>query len=423
MVFHMRNRFIKMACCIILSLSVLVSLSGCVTAPLAQGENLMADQKANVTYTDVDIAGNNAVAVTDFAVRLFQHNAEEGKNILISPLSVLSALAMTSNGANGNTLTQMEDVFGLSVEELNPYLHAYINALPSDEKYKLSLVNSIWFRDHERFTVKQEFLQTNANWYSADIYKAPFDDATLKDINSWVSDETDGMIKDILDKIPEEAVMYLINALAFDAEWERIYNENMVQDGVFTKEDGTEKNVELMYSEEHQYLQDDAATGFIKYYADQKYAFVALLPNKGVSVSDYVASLTGEKLHEVLSNIKSVQVNAAIPKFEIEYDVEMNDILEEMGMIEAFDPTAADLSGIGSSISGNLYISRVLHKTFIAVDEKGTKAGAATVVEVSDESAPMEVETVYLNRPFVYMLIDCEANLPFFIGTAVDIGK
>lgn len=125
----------------------------------------------------------------------------------------------------------------------------------------------------------------------------------------------------------------------------------------------------------------------------------------------------------MLSNAKGIEVNAAIPKFEVEYEVGMNKILKVMGMTDAFDSKASDLSGIGSSTRGNLYISRVLHKTFIAVDEKGTKAGAATAVEVSDESAAMEVQQVYLDRPFVYMLIDCEANLPFFIGTAMDIGK
>ena len=378
--------------------------------------------KADVAYAGVELSGDNAAAVTDFAVRLFQHSAEDGKNTLISPLSVLTALSMTANGAKGNTLAQMEDVFGIQVAELNPYLHAYFKALPAGEKYKLSPANSIWFRDDERFTVSQDFLQANANWYNAGIYKAPFDDTTLKDINNWVSENTDGMIKDILDEIPYDAVMYLINALAFEAEWQKIYNKGRVQEGVFTKEDGTRQNVELMYSEEYEFLKDEKATGFIKYYADRKYAFVALLPDEGVTVSDYVDSLTGERLRELLTDPKPVQVNAAIPKFEIEYSVKMNEILKGMGMVDAFDYEAADLSR-SAHPQGNLFISRVLHKTFIAVDEKGTKAGAATVVEVQNESAPSEFEIVYLDRPFVYMLIDCEALLPFFIGTAMDIGK
>ena len=158
--------------------------------------------------------------------------------------------------------------------------------------------------------------------------------------------------------------MYLINALAFEAEWQKIYNKGRVREGVFTKEDGTRQNVELMYSEEYEFLKDEKATGFIKYYADRKYAFVALLPDEGVTVSDYVDSLTGERLRELLTDPKPVQVNAAIPKFEIEYSVKMNEILKGMGMVDAFDYEAADLSGIGSSSRGNLFISRVLHKTY-----------------------------------------------------------
>ena len=179
----------------------------------------------------------------------------------------------------------------------------------------------------------------------------------------------------------------------------------------------------MMYGTEHMYLDDGSATGFLKYYADRKYAFAALLPNDGVSVSDYVASLTGEGLMNTLHNTQNVEVKTAIPKFESEYSVEMSDILKAMGMTDAFDGTKADFTGLGSLDDGNIFIGRVLHKTYIAVDEKGTKAGAATAVEMSGSSAPLEeLKTVYLDRPFVYMLIDCETNLPIFIGTAMDIG-
>ena len=126
----------------------------------------------------------------------------------------------------------------------------------------------------------------------------------------------------------------------------------------------------------------------------------------------------------LLNNSQSVRVDAAIPKFENEYDIEMSEILKGMGMPDAFDPGQADFSGLGTSTDGNLYINRVLHKTYIAVDEKGTEAGAATVVEVMSEAAmvdPIKQKTVYLNRPFIYMLIDSEAKLPVFMGTVMDI--
>jgi serpin B len=233
------------------------------------------------------------------------------------------------------------------------------------------------------------------------------------------------MIPEVLDEIPPEAVMYLVNALAFEAEWADIYEKNQVRDGTFTKEDGTKQSAEFMYSDEYSYLEDEKATGFMKYYRGSKYAFVALLPNEGVTVSEYLNSIDGETLSALLSAPKGNSVQAAIPKFETEYSTEVSEMLKSMGMSLAFDEDNADFSGLGSSSAGNIYINRVIHKTFISVAEKGTKAGATTVIEMADKSAaaPDEIKRVYLDRPFVYMLVDCENNIPFFIGTMMDIEK
>ncbi len=420
----MKKRMLAGALSIALILSALLSFSGC-AGTTAQAADLMAGVKANAVDASVNLTGDDVGAVGGFAVNLFQNSTPAAKNTLVSPLSVLCALAMTANGAKGETLAQMEDVFGLSVPELNAYLHTYLKYLPSGDKYKVSVADSIWFKDAESLKVEPGFLQTNADYYGASIYKAAFDDATLKDINAWVSNNTDGMIENILDKIPDEAVMYLINALSFDAEWENIYKEDQVRNRAFTTESGETRDVEMMYNTESRYLDDGSATGFLKYYADRKYAFAALLPNKGVPVADYIASLTGDGLMSTLSNAQEVEVKTAIPKFESEYAVEMGDILKAMGMTDAFDMSLADFTGLGKSEEGNIFISKVIHKTYIAVDEKGTKAGAATVVAMGNGAAAPsdEIKTVYLDRPFVYMLIDCETNLPIFIGTAMDIGQ
>ena len=190
-------------------------------------------------------------------------------------------------------------------------------------------------------------------------------------------------------------------------------------------EDGTRQDVDMMHSEEYTYLEDDLATGFIKYYKDRKYAFVAMLPNEGVSVSQYVDSLTGEHLRELLNNPQDLTVFASIPKFETEYDIEMSEVLQKMGMTDAFDWQVADFSRLGTyNVDGmNICINRVLHKTFISVSEQGTRAGAATAVEMVAEGAMeiVEFKEVVLDRPFVYMLIDCETNLPFFIGTMMNV--
>ena len=415
----MYKKIILACLSLMLVCAMMLNLTGCATT--VQAANLIENVTPNEVSALEDLSGNNS-AVTDFAVRLFKASEESGKNTLISPLSVLCALAMTANGAEDETLQQMEDVLGMTTEEMNLYIYSYMQNLPQDEKYKLSLANSIWFTDHERFTVNQDFLQTTADYYGADIYKTPFNEQTCKDINNWVKEKTDGMIPSALDKIPADALMYLINALAFDAEWADIYEKYQVKDGEFTKEDGTKQKCELMYSTESNYFEDAKATGFLKYYKSGKYAFVAMLPKEGVSVSEYIASLSGESLNEMLSNPEHTTVYTSIPKFETSYSVEMTEILKSMGMTEAFDPNNADFAGLGSSTGGNISISRVIHKTFISVEEKGTKAAAVTIVEPGDGAAmePEQPKEVYLDRPFVYMLIDCENNIPFFVGTMMD---
>lgn len=408
---------------ILLVCSIVLNLTGCATK--VQAADLMEGVKAN---TVPGKAADDAFAQSQMrlAVDLFQSSVLESKdeNVLISPLSIQLALAMTANGADGNTKAEMEALLGgeISLEDLNEYLYSYVNNLPSAEKYKLQIANSIWFRDDEgRLQVEKGFLQKNADYYGAQAYKAVFDDQTLKDINNWVKDHTDGMIDSILDQIDEDAVMYLINALVFDAEWQHVYDKSDVYKGKFTNIGGTEKQVDMMHSEETVYLQDENAIGFMKPYSGSKYNFAVLLPNEGVDIYEYIAGLTGESLMETLSTPQLGMVMATLPKFSYEYELTMNDVLKELGMPSAFSGDTADFSKMAHSSRGNIYIGDVLHKTFISVDELGTKAGAVTKVQMNDESAPMSEWVVTLNRPFVYMIIDNKTNLPVFIGTVMDV--
>lgn len=392
-------------------LVLILVLSGCTAAGT---EDLMTGIQANaVDY----LQEPDSTFAMDFSIRLFRTALEPGENTLISPLSVLSALAMTVGGAAGETLNQMEQALGMGSEKLDAFFGSYM-ATPERREGALHLANSIWFTDDNRFTVNQDFLQRNAECYGADIYRTAMDNTAVKAINDWVKEKTDGMIPEILDKAPADAIMYLVNALAFEAKWETPYYEYLVWEAEFTREDGTAKTVDMMYSTEYAYLEDENAVGFIKYYEGRDYAFAALLPNEGVSVADYAVGLTGEKLTALLSSPQEIQVEAGIPKFESEYGVLLNDVLKDMGMVDAFDPNAADFSCMGSSEDGGIHISRVLHKTFISVAEEGTRAGAATLVEAVDGAAMLpEPKTVILDRPFVYLLIDTGTNLPLFMGT------
>ena len=355
--------------------------------------------------------------VTDFSIRLLRESMEDGKNTLISPMSVLAALSMTANGAEGETLAQMETVLGQSKDALNDW---YKNGTDKSSDY-LHLANAIFIKDDPALTVSEDFLQTLEKWYETGIYMTSFNDSTLREINGFVEENTNGMVKDILDKIPDDAVMYLINALAFEARWADPYNEYSVHESVFTTEDGREQTVELMYSEEYDvYIEDDLFTGFLKDYEGDRYTFAALLPKEGVTVAEVADSLSGDITDKICSRWGGT-VLTAMPKFETEFDTQMNEVLQAMGMTDAFDPYAADFSGLADYTGGNIFLNRVIHKTFISVAEQGTRAGAATVIEAAAEAAaPEEVKEVILNRPFLYMIWDMEANTPLFMGTFMD---
>lgn len=358
------------------------------------------------------------LAQTEFALSLLQNTAEEDENTLISPYSVMQALAMTANGANGETKTEMETALGgLPLDELNEYLYTQRTAQPDSDSCKLLTANSIWYRDDaDRLQVSQDFLQTNADYYGAAAYCAPFDERTVQDINAWIAKNTDYMIPRMIDSLDETTVMCLINAVTFDAKWQEPYTEDQIRDGIFTTYDGSTQTVEMMYSDGYSYLEDENATGFYKYYDGGRYAFAALLPNEGVTVTEYLDGLTPESLHETLANPEPTKVITGMPKFSCEYDSNLNDTLAAMGMPGAFMPTA-DFSNMADTATGYLYIGNVLHKTYINVDENGTRAGAATGVFMNDVACvPIEKEVV-LDRSFVYCIVDTETSLPVFIGT------
>lgn len=360
------KRWMVAIVCLSVLATGMMSLSGCGTT--VQAANLMEGITAKtVSGKAVDDAFKNSSA--DFAIKLFQQTRDGNKNSLISPLSVMLALSMTANGAKGETLAQMEALLGgdIPMETLNEYLYSYIKALPSEKTAKLNSANSIWFRDNG-FTAEKAFLQKNADYYGVAAYKSPFDGKTLRDINNRVKKNTDGKIEKIIDSIDSDAVMYLINTVLFDAEWENIYKKDEVGDGAFTAIDSTKKTVPMMYSEEHSYLDDGKATGFIRPYKNG-YGFAALLPNEDISLSDYVASVTGKSFIDTIKKAKDIPVETEIPKFSYDYDIEMNSALKVLGMTNPFEPSKADFSAFGSSDSDNIFINRVLHKAYIAVDE------------------------------------------------------
>ena len=348
----------------------------------------------------------------------------EHDNILLSPLSIASALAMTANGADGETRAEMEQLLGgtLSMEELNAYYLNYLANLPSSDNAKLHLANSIW--NSEELQIRDDYLQTVKNYYGdMDVFKAPFTDSTMNEINSWISDKTDDKIQDMLKYMAPNAVTYLINALAFDAEWENAWKETA--DGVFTDYDGTKLDVTLMKGTEKYYISDKYAEGFIKPYAGSTYSFVGILPRESLSVtlSDYVGMMDADSLQKLLGSRTEEAVQVALPKFGFAYDAGdtlLGSALQKLGMKKAFSGEA-DFSKLYEKDSEGVYIGRVLHNTFIDVNETGTQAAAATIVEMTRKGGG--APSLSFSRPFLFMIIDERTQLPVFIGSVRNPGK
>ena len=391
---------------LLLAVALLLALPGC---------GAETGLLTGVTASERGEAADAAGLAADFTVGLF-NAAYEGGDALISPVSVLAALAMAEAGAEGETLAQMEEVFGVDAETMRLALSAYMSSVAGTEA---KTANAIWFRDDGSFTPNEDFLADCASFAGADVFADEFTAALAGEINGWIKEHTDGMIKDVLDEIDPSAVMYLVNALAFEADWAEQYEEYQVRDGEFNAEDGV-KTVEMMYSDEHVYLEGDGFTGFMKPYKGGRYAFAALLPDS--SLEALLGSLTGETLADALENAQNTPVETATPGFSSEYAAELSETLMGMGMADAFDGETADFSGMGRSALGNIYINRVLHKTFIDVTPQGTRAGAATVVEMNAESAMEDVKQVYLDRPFAYMIVDTQYNIPLFFGVVTGAG-
>ena len=393
---------------LILAIAMLLTLPGC---------GAETGLLAGVTASERGEASDAAELAADFTVELF-NAAYEGGDALISPVSVLAALAMAEAGAEGETLSQMEEVFGADAETMRLALSAYMSSVAGTEA---KTANAIWFRDDGSFEPDEDFLADCASFAGAEVFADEFTGALAGKINGWISEHTDGMIKDVLDEIDPSAVMYLVNALAFEADWAEQYEEYQVRDGEFIA-DGGVKTVEMMYSDEHVYLEGNGFTGFMKPYKGGRYAFAALLPDETSSLEALLGSLTGETLADALENAQNTPVETATPGFSSEYAAELSETLMGMGMADAFDGEAADFSGMGRSALGNIYINRVLHKTFIDVTPQGTRAGAATVVEMNAESAMEDVKQVYLDRPFAYMIVDTQYNIPLFFGVVTGAG-
>ena len=345
-------------------------------------------------------------------------------NVMISPASVMMALDMVAAGAKEDSLKQLTDLFAKGQGPLTQqaYAASLMDKINGAKDVDFSCANAVW--SNKKIlgdSVNLEYVDYIQKTFDAEYKAINFDNKTADEINKWVDNHTNHMIEKIIGGLDEMTVMVLVNAIAFEGKWLTPYEDDQIADGVFRKLSGTQ-NVQFLHSMEDTYFETEKAKGVMKDYMGGKYAFLAILPvDEKISANEFAKNFTSEDYGKFIASAESgCKVKTMIPEFEYDFDIVLNDTVKNLGCKDIFDPNTADLSGIAGN-QGDIYVSKIIHKTHIEVDRAGTKAAAATVVSLEVGSAmpdePQEIKIVECDRPFVYAIVDKESMAPVFIGT------
>ena len=387
-------------------------LLGCAGNASGNVEN----QSNETKLEDNDMKMNISAQAADLAIEVLKSNDE--KNKLISPLSVMMAMGMAANGAEGDTRSELFGALSIGDEDsFNKAMKKYVKA-SGEEDSQLKVANGIWA--NADVSVEKKYEKEMEESFGARVKAGKFDSATLDDINGFVDKNTDGQIKKLYTELPSDASVILVDALSFQGKWEEPYEDyDLAPDSDFTSEDGSVSKVTMLTGKNHELIEVEGAKGFILPYEGGEYTFAALLPKEGQSVDKLLKKLDGEKLTKALNNPSDKTVHYKLPEFSFDYDLELSDFFMEKGAKKAFSGEA-DFSKMLGKSSG-YFLSSVYHKTHITLDREGTRAAAATGVMTLGAPLELEYEEVNLDRPFVYMILDAKTNTPVFMGVCDEI--
>lgn len=415
---------------------LVLAAAACGEGGTASGGLIASDlQRRDPSAPAADVAavaaGNNAFATAAYTLLA----AQEDGNLVYSPASIRLALAMTYAGAKGQTAAEMAEVLRFDLQ--GEALHAAFNALDQElasrnlapytlqdgveRKVQLSIANSLW--GQQGFTFTPEFLDTLAANYGAGMRVVDFvaaTEAARAAINDWVADETNDRITDLIPEgvLSEMTRLVLTNAVYLDATWSSIFEKDATFDAPFSLLDGSQVTVPTMHQQSSfPYAVGDGWQAVELPYVGEHLAMVFLVPDAG-RFAEVEGLLGAGLLDEVVAGLAGVEVRLALPKFEFRFKASVATLLKAMGMPTAFEPDAADFSGM--TTEDRLFISDVIHEAFIKVDEEGTEAAAATAVIMDLTSAPVEVIDLTIDRPFLFSLYDRETGEVLFLGRVLN---
>ena len=408
---------------LVLAATLVLSITGC---GKKNSNNQSSEQQSNYHNSDIEakdllynlemidfqgMVENKDVdpVYTDFAVKLAQNADKKDENLLVSPMSVMYGLMMPANGAKGDTLAQFEKALGANTYTLNRYLYFTMEGEYPKDSAKFEIGDSMWINNSIGYDGSKEYLKSMHTFFDASIFEADFNNVE-KDIGLWLSDKE---VSQNTKHIPGESdVMTSINSYMLKAPW----NTALAADKTntkFTASNGSQSDAEFLSGNAERLLKSDKAQGFAKTFKGDHYAMAVLMPNEGVSVEDYLKSLTGKSLTSLLSSAQKKNVSISIPKITRICDISVKEPLQAMGVKDAFDSSKADFSAMGKS-KEDLVLSDVVADTEMTIDANGVNSSVANASKSNVKKADASIT---VNRPFVYLVYDLEQNIPKFIGT------
>ncbi|MBS6532676.1 MAG: serpin family protein [Oscillospiraceae bacterium] len=407
-----------------LSLLLVSALSLSLLAGCSAAEQLSAEP-ISLTAQELSAHGpdtqNACDALSAFGLELLRNTKQAGESTLLSPLSVILALSMATNGAEGETMAQFQETMGgVSLEALN----AACQSLLSDYRQlggstRASIANSLWVDPEGQ--ISGEFTGRCMGIYGAEVFQGELSSSGIvNDVNRWVSKQTKGLIPELVQQpFPEDTAALLVNALYLRNTWELEFDPISTYPRKFTHSSGQVEQMDFLHhSTDLLYLQGEGAQGVVLPYDDGRLAFAAILPDSP-DLGGWPDSLNGNALSQLVQGADEQRfLHLAFPKFEAEWSGSLQEILKDMGLEDAFTPGQADFSRMGDHPNG-YYLSEVIHAAKLQVNEKGTEAAAATLVAAGDGAAPPPAEGIklLLDRPFLYGIFDRQNGIPLFLGT------
>ncbi len=346
----------------------------------------------------------------------------KNKNLVISPFSISMALGMALMGAEGETYQQMSEVLGfpgMTTESVGEnYKSLFLILENLDSSIDFDIANSVWIR--EGFPVYDSYISRCRDYFYASIFPdEPFDTATTSKLNNWVNEKTNGKISKIVDRIPDTMVTMLVNAIYFFGKWTHPFDPGATHDDIFTNINGEVKKVSMMqHADKFKYLESENFKLLSLPYGNKKFYMTIILPDPGISIYDLPATALTD-LFDLWSRAEEMEVKVELPRFEYSSPaIEVKDFLKTLGMVDPFLPDRANFKGL--TPKSNFFISNVMHKTYIKVDEKGTEAAAVTVVGAA-VTCIREGPVFRVDHPFIFVIHDAKTKSPLFMGIITDI--